>query len=163
MFRARVLAQGLTVVAMVAGSMYYSQDREKTKELRKLKEEKDAEEKRSKWIKELEIRDEEDKKMREKMLQRVQQKQQAAQEAVSGTEGGDAPGAAGSGGVLGKMGLWSKAEQKANVLGEKVEELKDEVEKKTRKENPKSSLRDLGEIYGRKKPDDGSDDGSNKK
>ncbi|KAJ2967764.1 hypothetical protein NQ176_g9508 [Zarea fungicola] len=46
MFRARVAAQGFTVLAMVAGSMYYNQDREKSKELRKIKEETDAEEKR---------------------------------------------------------------------------------------------------------------------
>ena len=46
MFRARVGAQAFTVIAMVAGSMYYSKDREKSAELRKLQEARDAEEKR---------------------------------------------------------------------------------------------------------------------
>ena len=64
MFRARVAAQGFTVIAMVAGSMYYSKDREMSKELRVLKEQKENEEKRQKWIRELEVRDEEEKAMR---------------------------------------------------------------------------------------------------
>jgi hypothetical protein len=36
MFRARVAAQGFTVLAMVAGGMYYAEDRNKQKELWKL-------------------------------------------------------------------------------------------------------------------------------
>jgi hypothetical protein len=66
-FRARVAAQGFTVLAMVAGGLYYSADRHKQKELWKLKKEQEAEEKRQKWIRELEIRDEEDKAIKEMM------------------------------------------------------------------------------------------------
>lgn len=67
MFRARVAAQGFTVLAMVAGGMYYAEDRKKQKEVWKLKQQQEAEEKRQKWIKELEARDEEDKAFREFM------------------------------------------------------------------------------------------------
>lgn len=67
MFRARIAAQGFTVLAMVAGSMYYQKDREKTKELQKLQGEKMVEEKQQKWIKELEARHEEDTKFKAHM------------------------------------------------------------------------------------------------
>lgn len=138
MFRARVAAQGFTVIAMVAGSMYYSKDREKTKELRKLKEERDAEEKRQRWIHELEVRDEEERQMRAAIQQR-----QSGRSTDSAAAEGQAEG---TGGVLGKMGLWAKGEKAAaEVL----------TEKKAKKENPKSSLGALGELYGSKK-DDGS-------
>ncbi|KAK4097109.1 hypothetical protein N658DRAFT_518847 [Parathielavia hyrcaniae] len=70
MFRARVAAQAFTVVAMVAGGMYYAEDRNKQKELWKLKEQQDAEERRQKWIRELEARDEEDKAVMEMMNKR---------------------------------------------------------------------------------------------
>ena len=70
MFRARVAAQAFTIVAMVAGGMYYSADRHKQKELRKLQQQQDAEEKRQKWIKELEARDEEDKAVKERLEKR---------------------------------------------------------------------------------------------
>ncbi|KAL6892637.1 hypoxia induced protein conserved region domain-containing protein [Trichoderma longibrachiatum] len=138
MFRARVAAQGFTVIAMVAGSMYYSKDREKTKELRKLKEERDAEEKRQRWIHELEVRDEEERQMRAAIQQR-----QSGRSTDSAAAEGQAEG---TGGVLGKMGLWAKGEKAA------AEAL---TEKKAKKENPKSSLGALGELYGSKK-DDGS-------
>ncbi|KID93714.1 mitochondrial hypoxia responsive domain-containing protein, partial [Metarhizium majus ARSEF 297] len=87
MFRARVAAQGFTVIAMVAGSMYYSQDRQKTKELRKLKEERDAEERRQKWIKELEARDEEE-KMIKASIDKRRQKLEAADTAANSSEEG---------------------------------------------------------------------------
>lgn len=80
MFRYRVGAQGFTVLAMVAGSMYFNKDREATKELRKLKEERDNEEKRQKWIRELEARDEEEKRMKEKILKKRAAKADAAKE-----------------------------------------------------------------------------------
>ncbi len=67
MFRARVAAQAFTVIAMVAGGMYFAEDRNKQKELGKLKAAQEAEEKRLKWIKELETRDEEDKVVRERL------------------------------------------------------------------------------------------------
>lgn len=70
MFRARVAAQAFTVVAMVAGGMYYQEDRHKQRELWKLEQQQAAEEKRIKWIKELEARDEEDKALRERLEKR---------------------------------------------------------------------------------------------
>ncbi|KAJ9150337.1 hypothetical protein NKR23_g3818 [Pleurostoma richardsiae] len=70
MFRARVLAQGFTVAAMVAGGLYFGAERHKERELWKLQEAQSAEEKRQKWIKELEARDEEEKALREKLERR---------------------------------------------------------------------------------------------
>lgn len=70
MFRARVLAQGFTVVAMVAGGLYFGAERHKERELWKLEEAQTAEEKRQRWIRELEARDEEDKAMRERLDKR---------------------------------------------------------------------------------------------
>jgi ribosomal protein S11 len=61
MFRARILAQGFTLVAMVAGSMYWETDRKKRKEFDALVAERKAKEKNELWIKELEARDEEEK------------------------------------------------------------------------------------------------------
>lgn len=65
MFRARVAAQGFTVLAMVAGGIYYAEDRNKQRELWKLKQQREAEEKRQKWIRELEARAEEEKALQE--------------------------------------------------------------------------------------------------
>lgn len=148
MFRARVAAQGFTVIAMVAGSMYYSKDREKTKELRKLKEERDAEEKRQRWIHELEVRDEEERQMRAAIQQRQSGRSDSASAAAA------AP-AEGTGGVLGKMGLWAKGEKAAAEAEAEAEAAGEVLEKKAKRENPKSSLGALGELYSSKK-DDGS-------
>ncbi|KAK4038841.1 hypoxia induced protein conserved region-domain-containing protein [Parachaetomium inaequale] len=84
MFRARVAAQGFTVLAMVAGGMYYAEDRNKQKELWKLKQQQEAEEKRQKWIKELEARDEEEKALQEL----VNKKRKRAAERTANTETG---------------------------------------------------------------------------
>lgn len=152
MFRARVAAQGFTVVAMVAGSMYYSGDRQKTKELRRLKEEKDAEEKRQSWIRELEARDEEDKLMRAAMEERRRQKMDAAAAAAAATgEQGLAQGT--GGGVLGKMGLWSQGQEKAGKEAEAEAAVAAGTERreKKRKENPKSSLGAIGEALAKDK------------
>ncbi|TVY36552.1 Respiratory supercomplex factor 1, mitochondrial, partial [Lachnellula occidentalis] len=54
-------AQAFTLVAMVAGSMYWDTDRKKRKEFEGAIEERKAKEKNEAWIKELEARDEEDK------------------------------------------------------------------------------------------------------
>lgn len=143
MFRARIAAQGFTVVAMVAGSMYYSKDREKTKELRKLKEERDAEEKRQKWIRELEARDEEEKAMRA-LIQKKQSNVKGQSDLANGEQ------TQGTGGILGKMGLWSKGEKAAAEAAKAEEAAEPASDKKSRKENPKSSLGALGEIYGKK-------------
>ncbi|KAM0669801.1 hypothetical protein ACQRIT_002249 [Beauveria bassiana] len=153
MFRARVAAQGFTVIAMVAGSMYYNQDREKSKELRKLKEETTAEEKRQKWIRELEARDDEDKAMRA-MLEK---KALAQSSAAAGQEADKDPQAGGTGGILGRMGLWGPAETKAaeEQAAAAAAGVASEPTIEKRRENPRSSLGALGEVYGSKKKDDG--------
>ncbi|KAI9879720.1 MAG: Respiratory supercomplex factor 1, mitochondrial [Pleopsidium flavum] len=61
MFRNRIYAQGFTLVAMVAGSMYYKTDREKRKQFDGVVAERKAKEKNEAWIRELEARDREDK------------------------------------------------------------------------------------------------------
>lgn len=138
MFRARVAAQGFTVIAMVAGSMYYSKDREKTKELRKLKEEHDAEEKRQRWIRELEARDNEEKAMKA----RLQRRRAPAETPMEDGEG--------TGGLLGKMGLWKEAEKKAAQDAEAASAR----ESKPRRENSNSSFGAIGEVMGSKKKGD---------
>jgi hypothetical protein len=64
MFRARIYAQGFTLVAMIAGSMYWQTDRQKRKEFDKVVEQRKAREKNEAWIRELEARDEEEKDIR---------------------------------------------------------------------------------------------------
>ena len=64
MFRARIYAQGFTLVAMVAGSMYWDSDRKRRKEFEDVVKEKKAREKNEAWIKELEARDEEERELR---------------------------------------------------------------------------------------------------
>lgn len=147
MFRARVAAQGFTVLAMVAGSMYYSKDREKTKELRKLNDERDAEVKRQKWIRELEVRDEEEKSFKARLQQRSEEIAQAERDAQLAEN-------AGTGGILGRMGLWSQGQAAA----EQNETLASDTEATTDKKakNPKSSLGAIGEAIVTQKKDDGS-------
>ena len=75
MLRGRIYAQGFTVVALVAGSVYYKTDRTKRKEFEGTVKERKAQEKNQAWIRELEARDEEDKSMRErrrKMMERAE-------------------------------------------------------------------------------------------
>lgn len=146
MFRARVLAQGFTVVAMVAGSMYYGKDREKTAELRKLKEQTDAEEKRAKWIRELEVRDEEEKSFKTKLQEKVH----AAEASIANEE---AAVSNGKGGILSKIGLWPKEDNKVPEET-KPENSEDAApEKKPKRDNPKSSLGAIGEVISTQKKD----------
>jgi len=70
MFRRRIYAQGFTIVAMLAGSMYWQEDRNKRKEFEGVVAEKTRQEKRDKWIRELEVRDEEEKAMKAQLAQR---------------------------------------------------------------------------------------------
>lgn len=158
MFRARVAAQGFTVIAMVAGSMYYSQDRQKTKELRKIKEERDAEVKRQSWIRELEVRDEEEKAIRAKLQKRAQQKQEDRQQqgsAATTDEGTNVDEAdkERKGGILGKMGLWSAGEKAAAEAAAAEEAAKDTetTADKKKRDNPRSSLGAIGEAMTSKK------------
>ena len=67
MFRNRIYAQGFTLLAMLAGSTYYQQDRAKRKEFEGVVAEKKAKEKNEAWIRELEARDREDKEWRVRM------------------------------------------------------------------------------------------------
>jgi len=64
MFRARIYAQGFTLVAMVVGSMYWKTDRQKRKEFDAVVAERKAKEKNEAWIRELEARDEEEKEIK---------------------------------------------------------------------------------------------------
>jgi hypothetical protein len=64
MFRARIYAQGFTLVAMIAGSMYWDSDRKRRKEFEGVLEERKAREKNEAWIRELEARDEEEREGR---------------------------------------------------------------------------------------------------
>ncbi|KIW29682.1 uncharacterized protein PV07_05477 [Cladophialophora immunda] len=67
MFRARIYAQGFTLLAVVAGSIFYKDERMRRKEFESKLEEKKTAEKREKWLAELEARDQEDKEWREKI------------------------------------------------------------------------------------------------
>lgn len=145
MFRARVLAQGFTIVAMVAGSMYYGKDREKTAELRKLKEERDAEEKRLKWIRELEVRDEEEQAMKTSLQEKIR----AAE--PSFVRDGETQNESSNSGILGKIGLWPSGEKPAEESAADATE--ETIEKKSKRDNPKSSLGTLGGIMSSQKKD----------
>lgn len=65
MFRARIYAQGFTLLAIVAGSIFYQDERLKRRSFEKALEAKRAAEKRDKWLAELEARDAEDRAWRE--------------------------------------------------------------------------------------------------
>lgn len=91
-FRARVAAQAFTVAAMVAGGLYYSEDRRRTKEARAAQRARDEEDKKAKWLRELEARDAE-----EKELQAEVERRKAAAGKKAG-RGGTAGAAAGRGG-----------------------------------------------------------------
>jgi hypothetical protein len=66
MFRARLYAQAFTLVAIVAGGIYYKEDRAKRKIFTDAMAEKKAQEKRDRWIQELEARDKEDSEWRDR-------------------------------------------------------------------------------------------------
>ncbi|KAG4438905.1 Respiratory supercomplex factor 1, mitochondrial [Cadophora sp. M221] len=78
MFRARIYAQGFTLLAMVGGSMYWQTDRQKRKEYDVVIAEKKAKEKNELWIKELEARDDEEKELkaeRQRRRERLEKRQ----------------------------------------------------------------------------------------
>jgi hypothetical protein len=157
MFRARVLAQGFTVFAMVAGGMYYSKDRERTKELHKLQSQQKAEEKHSKWIKELEARDEEEKYIKSQLETRRKEAEEKRIAAASAEKAAEK--AKSSGGVLSSLGgLWPMKSSSPPGTEESADKKPETQQKSGRKENPKSSLGALGEIYGSKKPSDSDKD-----
>lgn len=67
MFRARIYAQGFTLLALVAGSIFYKDERVRRKKFETALEDKKSAEKRDKWIRELEARDQEDREWRERI------------------------------------------------------------------------------------------------
>lgn len=67
MFRNRIYAQAFTLLALVAGSMYYDKDRKKRKEFEGVIAERKAKEKNEAWIRELEARDKDDKEWKVRM------------------------------------------------------------------------------------------------
>ena len=71
MFRARIYGQAFTLVAVVAGSYYYAEEREKRKEFTGILAERKAQEKRDAWIRELEVREEEDREIEKEKLART--------------------------------------------------------------------------------------------
>lgn len=66
MFRARIYGHAFTLFAIVAGGIYYGQERRQRKEFEKALQQKQDQEKRDAWLKELEIRDKEDKDWRQR-------------------------------------------------------------------------------------------------
>ena len=90
MFRARIYAQGFTLVALVAGSIFYKDDRMRRKRFDMAVEDKKAAEKRDRWLRELEMRDTEDREWRERfegVAQRVKEAEEMAKgEAKRGVE-----------------------------------------------------------------------------
>lgn len=66
MFRARIYAQAFTLVAIVAGGMYFKTERQQRREFEKAVEVRRSQEKRDAWLRELEIRDKEDRDWRER-------------------------------------------------------------------------------------------------
>ncbi|KEZ41486.1 hypothetical protein SAPIO_CDS7641 [Scedosporium apiospermum] len=176
MFRARVMAQGFTVLAICAGGLYYGQDRARSKELRKLKEAQDSEEKRAKWIKELEARDEEDKAMRRKLAEKRQLLEEEKQKLLEDERAAVAAAShtpKNEGGVLSALsGMWGgkkggdapaegkemPTEETAAAAAGTAQEADGSGKKKR---NPRSSLDSLGEIIGHKKSSS-SDSSENK-
>ncbi|CAK7221204.1 Respiratory supercomplex factor 1, mitochondrial [Sporothrix bragantina] len=70
MFRARVLAQGFTVLAIVGGGIYLADDRKKEREQWALERQQKQQAETAKWIRELEARDAEEKALQERIARR---------------------------------------------------------------------------------------------
>ena len=88
MFRARIYAQGFTLLCLVAGSYYYAEDRDKRKVFEGVKAEQRAREKNEKWIRELEARDREDREERESRIRRLEGRLKSTQEGKGDTSSG---------------------------------------------------------------------------
>lgn len=117
MFRARVLAQGFTVVAIAAGGLYFGAERNHEREAWKAEQDQKAEEKRQRWIRELEARDEEEKDLQARLEKRREKKKaadaDAAREAFRAAEAAKAqwvvdssPSEAGGGDPAGSSSGW---------------------------------------------------------
>ncbi|APA07329.1 hypothetical protein sscle_02g020990 [Sclerotinia sclerotiorum 1980 UF-70] len=113
MFRARIYAQGFTLLAMVAGSMYWDSDRKKRKEFEGVLAEQKAKEKNEAWIKELEARDEEEKemrRMRDERRRRAEGKSAASGLVVDAANAGAEEGEKTKNGIVDQMKgmVWGK-------------------------------------------------------
>lgn len=154
MFRARVGAQGFTLLAIVAGGMYYSQDRNRSAELRKVQEQQAAEEKRARWIRELEVRDEEEKALRARLDAKRRAGQSASYGDVTAESGGGEAirrEAREGSGVLDKLGSgWGGNGGKQDDLPPPSEAAEGEFGDE-KKRNPRSSLGALGDVVGTRK------------
>jgi Hypoxia induced protein conserved region len=124
MFRARIYAQGFTLIALVGGSIFWKDDRMKRKELEKVLEEKRAAEKREKWLRELERRDREDREWRgrfEDVALRAKEAEEGAMAMLKhgGKKAEEAVGADAK--VRGRQGA-EKVEDKAEMVAEETRE-----------------------------------------
>ncbi|KAF5878887.1 putative hypoxia induced family protein [Botrytis fragariae] len=110
MFRARIYAQGFTLLAMVAGSMYWDSDRKKRKEFEGVLSEQKAKEKNEAWIRELEARDEEEKEMRRARDERRRRAEGRPAPKAVVTDAPVEEGEKTKGGVMGQMSglVWGK-------------------------------------------------------
>lgn len=90
MFRRRIYAQGFTVLAMLAGSIYWESDRSKRKQYNGLVKEKEQKEKYEAWLRELEARAEEEEELR-RMRKKIVDAQAAERRKAVGDAKGDAP------------------------------------------------------------------------
>jgi len=89
MFRARIYAQGFTLLALVAGSFFYKDERLKRKVFEAALEEKKSAEKREKWLRELEARDQEDRDWRERIERASQDARAGVQDVKRSVEDAD--------------------------------------------------------------------------
>ncbi|CAG8971408.1 hypothetical protein HYALB_00001990 [Hymenoscyphus albidus] len=101
MFRARIMAQAFTLVAMVAGSIYWDADRKKRKEFEGAVSERKAKEKNESWIRELEARDQEEKELK---ALREKRARRAAGERVGKVEEVVEKGEEEGKGIMGRVG-----------------------------------------------------------
>ncbi|KAI9645305.1 Respiratory supercomplex factor 1, mitochondrial [Ciborinia camelliae] len=113
MFRARIYAQGFTLVAMVAGSMYWDSDRKKRKEFEGVLAEQKAKEKNEAWIRELEARDEEEKEMkrvRDERRRRAEGRPAAPVDVTDAASTAEVEGEKANKGILDRMQgmIWGK-------------------------------------------------------
>lgn len=152
MFRARVLAQGFTLLAMCGGGIYYAEDRRKERELWKLQQQQRDEEKRNKWIRELEARDAEDKALQER-LATVRRRQAERAAAVSGggaDVGGGSPTPSSGSGWMGGWFGGKKSEAGTAPPEAAASAAAGSGPKKSGKANDRSQLKSLGELYSKK-------------
>jgi len=113
MFRRRIYAQFFTIAVIVAGSAYWSQDRNRRAEFDKVEKERLAVERRERWLAELEARDREDRELRE-VARASRERRLAGGGAAPEKKAVPAAGSEGEGGVLrevkkssGSWGFWS--------------------------------------------------------